>query len=143
MVEVGVDLPNADIIIIQSAERFGLSSLHQLRGRVGRQGQESYCLLFSSANTKQDQTSQERLQKFCKEKDGLKLAQIDLENRGAGDILGYKQSGLNNLHFASWTNSEIIKKAQEKFKENPNQESFLKAYLEKINTSGNIETATN
>lgn len=143
MVEVGVDLPNADIIIIQSAERFGLSSLHQLRGRVGRQGQESYCLLFSSANTKQDQNSQERLQKFCKEKDGLKLAQIDLENRGAGDILGYKQSGLNNLHFASWTNSEIIKKAQEKFKENPSQESFLKAYLEKINTSGNIETATN
>jgi ATP-dependent DNA helicase RecG len=143
MVEVGVDLPNADIIIIQSAERFGLSSLHQLRGRVGRQGQESYCLLFSSANTKQDQNSQERLQKFCEEKDGLKLAQIDLENRGAGDILGYKQSGLNNLRFASWTNSEIIKKAQEKFKENPSQESFLKSYLEKINTNENIETATN
>jgi ATP-dependent DNA helicase RecG len=144
MVEVGVDLPNADIIVIQSAERFGLSSLHQLRGRVGRRGQESYCLLFESGGGAAE--NQARLQKFCKEKDGLKLAQLDLENRGAGDILGYKQSGLNNLHFASWTNAEIINQAQERIKNDPNCHSFLQNYLEKIHsseTSGTIETATN
>lgn len=140
MVEVGVDLPNADIIIIQSAERFGLSSLHQLRGRVGRQGQDSYCLLFSS---KSDETSNDRLHKFCQEKDGLKLAQLDLENRGAGDILGYKQSGLNDLHFASWTNAEIINQAQNKFKINPKYKSFLQNYLEKINLSETVDSATN
>ncbi len=139
MVEVGVDLPNADIIVIQSAERFGLSSLHQLRGRVGRKGQESYCLLFSSANS----DSQDRLQKFCQEKDGLKLAEIDLKNRGAGDILGYQQSGLNNLHFASWTNLEIINLAQKKLMTEPDYHSPLQDYLEKVNSQSTIQTATN
>lgn len=143
MIEVGVDLPNADIIIIQSAERFGLSSLHQLRGRVGRQGQESYCLLFSSPNQNQNQIIQNRLQKFCQEKDGLKLAQIDLENRGAGDILGYQQSGLNNLLFASWTNSAIIQQAQIKFKNEPNYQSFLTEYLKKKNSAPTLEAISN
>ncbi len=140
MVEVGVDLPNADIIIIQSAERFGLSSLHQLRGRVGRKGQESYCLLF---NSKSDEMINERLHKFCQEKNGLKLAQLDLENRGAGDILGYKQSGLNDLHFASWTNVEIINQARDQFKKNPDQKSFLQKYLEKMNLLETVDSATN
>lgn len=143
MIEVGVDLPSADIIIIQSAERFGLSSLHQLRGRVGRQGQESYCLLFSSQDQTQDLLSQKRLQKFCQEKDGLKLAQIDLENRGAGDILGYQQSGLNNLLFASWTNNAIIKQAQIKFKNEPNYRSFLENYLKKQNSNPILESISN
>lgn len=143
MIEVGVDLPNADIMIIQSAERFGLSSLHQLRGRVGRQGQDSYCLLFSSANSTQNQDNNLRLKKFCQEKDGLKLAQIDLENRGAGDILGYQQSGLNNLVFASWTNSQIIKQAQEKLKKEPNYQSFLTNYLQKQNSVQIIESIGN
>ncbi len=149
MVEVGVDLPNADIIVINSAERFGLSSLHQLRGRVGRRGQESYCLLFTSNHQNLDQANnssqnnQERLQKFCKEKDGLKLAQIDLENRGAGDLLGHKQSGLNNLHFASWTNLKIIEDAHRILKKDTNYQSFLHNYLEKVNSTATIKTATN
>lgn len=143
MIEVGVDLPSADIIIIESAERFGLSSLHQLRGRVGRQGQASYCLLFSSPQTTQDQASQDRLQKFCQEKDGLKLAQIDLENRGAGDILGYQQSGLHNLFFASWTNNEIIQQAQIKLKTEPNYQSFLTEYLKKQNSAPILESVSN
>lgn len=143
MIEVGVDLPNADIMIIQSAERFGLSSLHQLRGRVGRQGQDSYCLLFSSVNSAQNQDNNLRLKQFCQEKDGLKLAQIDLENRGAGDILGYQQSGLNNLMFASWTNNNIIKQAQIKLKNEPNYFSFLADYLKKQSSTPTLEAISN
>lgn len=142
MIEVGVDLPNADIIFIQSAERFGLSSLHQLRGRVGRRGQESYCLLFRSNETDQDEGNKDRLQKFCEEKDGLKLATLDLENRGAGDLLGYKQSGLNTLHFASWTNAEIIQQAATNLAKNPHYQSFIAPYLEKIQTEL-VKNATN
>lgn len=142
MVEVGVDLPNADIIVIQSAERFGLSSLHQLRGRVGRKGQASYCLLFSSSEST-DPASSDRLKKFCHEKDGLKLAQLDLENRGAGNLLGYNQSGLNDLRFASWTNTSVINQAQEIFKKNTHHQSFLKNYLEKINSAKTVDAATN
>lgn len=143
MIEVGVDLPNADIIIIQSAERFGLSSLHQLRGRVGRQGQESYCLLFSSEEKTGRALNHQRLQNFCQEKDGLKLAQLDLENRGAGDILGYKQSGLDNLIFASWTNNQIIKLAKEKLQKEPNYKSFLADYYQKHYLAKKIETISN
>jgi ATP-dependent DNA helicase RecG len=143
MIEVGVDLPNADIMLIESAERFGLSSLHQLRGRVGRQGQVSYCLLFSSPQVKTDPNSQERLKKFCQEKNGLKLAELDLENRGAGNILGHNQSGLGSLFFASWTNSQLIKQAQEKLQKDPNYQSFLKNYLLKKHSSDQVENVTN
>jgi ATP-dependent DNA helicase RecG len=127
MVEVGVDLPNADIIVIQAAERFGLSSLHQLRGRVGRQGQASYCLLFSS-NENLNQNSKKRLEYFCDEHDGLKLAEADLDNRGAGDLFGLRQSGFSNLQFASWTNTEIIQQAQ-KISETTNYHSALSQYF--------------
>lgn len=119
IVEVGVDLPNADIILIQAAERFGLASLHQLRGRVGRNGQESFCLLFTThgdaateANHQASKVVQQRLQRFCQEKDGLKLAQLDLENRGAGNIFGTQQSGFSQLRFASWTHQQLIADAQ-------------------------------
>ncbi len=143
MIEVGVDLPNADIIVIQSAERFGLSSLHQLRGRVGRQGQDSYCLLFSSDDPSTKAPNQSRLQNFCQEKDGMKLAQLDLENRGAGDILGYQQSGLNNLIFASWTNSQIIKQAQEKLQKDPSYQPFLADYCQSRYLTKKIDTISN
>jgi ATP-dependent DNA helicase RecG len=139
MVEVGVDLPNADIMVIQSAERFGLSSLHQLRGRVGRQGQASHCLLFSSQAAS---TTNQRLQHFTKEKDGLKLAQIDLEQRGAGNLLGYEQSGLQGLRFASWTNLTLIENAQAILRTNPTRTSLIAPYLEKV-SKNTITTATN
>lgn len=117
MVEVGVDLPNADFMVIEAAERFGLASLHQLRGRVGRAGQESFCLLLpSSTNVEQKETQKirlQRLQHFCEEKDGLKLAELDLENRGAGNIFGMQQSGFQQLRFASWTNKNLIAQAQQ------------------------------
>lgn len=143
MVEVGVDLPNADIIIIESAERFGLSSLHQLRGRVGRQGQESYCLLFSSKGLSNPQTNLERLQKFCQEKNGLKLAELDLSNRGAGDLLGYQQSGFANLQFASWANLQIIEQAKKIVNEDESYTSFLQDYLEKNSALQSLTHATN
>ncbi len=109
VVEVGVDLPAASIMVIEASQRFGMASLHQLRGRVGRAGQQGYCLLFSDTKSK---TAQERLENFSKETNGLKLAELDLKSRGSGDIFGTQQSGLSNLQFASWTNLELIGQAK-------------------------------
>ncbi|MFZ1721464.1 MAG: helicase-related protein, partial [Microgenomates group bacterium] len=112
MIEVGVDIPNAGIILIESAERFGLASLHQLRGRVGRGGHESFCIVFpTSANIE----ARQRLKKFSEEHDGLKLAELDLKNRGAGDLFGAAQHGELNLQFGSWTNLELIRLARHIF----------------------------
>lgn len=110
IVEVGVDLPNANIIVIKGADRFGLASLHQLRGRVGRQSQASHCLLFSHSSS---QEIKKRLKQFTQINDGLKLAKIDLENRGGGDLFGLKQHGFDELKFADWTNLDLIKQARD------------------------------
>jgi ATP-dependent DNA helicase RecG len=110
IVEVGVDLPAATIIVIEAAERFGLASLHQLRGRVGRAGQQGYCLLFT-ANEKREQD--ERLQLFCQTHKGLELAEQDLARRGAGDLFGTQQHGFDNLQFATWSNLELITSAKQ------------------------------
>ncbi len=112
IVEVGVDLPQASIMMIEGADRFGLASLHQLRGRVGRQSQESYCLLSSSS---QGAETTRRLKLFSQENDGLKLAELDLQTRGPGDLFGLKQHGLDNLMFADWHNLKLINQAQEIF----------------------------
>lgn len=112
IVEVGVDLPAANIVMIEAAERFGLASLHQLRGRVGRAGQASYCLLFPTTGT---QATLERLQRFTTEHNGLKLAEHDLQQRGAGDVFGFRQHGFSNLRFASWTNLDLIQQAHQIF----------------------------
>ena len=138
MIELGVDLPNADFMIIQAAERFGLASLHQLRGRVGRVGQDSFCLLFTTHPNQEKNReanlvakSQARLKIFCQEKDGLKLAQLDLKQRGAGDIFGSAQSGFNKLQFASWTNLNIIKEAKKISDQRENYQSVLTPYFAK------------
>jgi ATP-dependent DNA helicase RecG len=112
IVEVGVDLPAAKVIVITAAERFGLASLHQLRGRVGRAGQKSFCLLFT---TSKNSTATERLNLFCQEHNGLKLAEIDLQRRGAGDLFGTAQHGFDDLTFASWTNVELITTARKTY----------------------------
>jgi ATP-dependent DNA helicase RecG len=109
IVEVGVDLPQAAAIIIEASERFGLASLHQLRGRVGRAGQQGYCLLFS--NVKSGDAHQ-RLKKFETIHSGQELAELDLQNRGAGDLFGTQQHGFDNLKFANWTDLELIRKAK-------------------------------
>ncbi len=98
VIEVGVDVPNANIIIIENAERYGLSALHQLRGRVGRGEHESYCILISdNAGDK----VRERLTFLCKTNDGFLVAKYDLETRGPGDFFGSRQHGLPTLHIAN------------------------------------------
>lgn len=123
VVEVGVDIPKASIIVIEGAERFGLAQLHQLRGRVGRRGQEAYCLLFTSPNplpTQQLESSQlslmessdaggsRRLLYFSRTYDGNALAEYDLRHRGSGELLGVRQHGFDTLTFASWFDHELI-----------------------------------
>ena len=112
MVEVGLDLKRASIILIEAAERFGMASLHQLRGRVGRANQQGYCLLFSNSS---NMSSKERLDAFSKETNGLKLAELDLKNRGSGNLFGTTQHGFSDLQFADWANLELIGTAQKTF----------------------------
>lgn len=114
VVEVGLDLPKADIIIIEGAERFGLASLHQLRGRVGRAGQQGFCLLFTSKTKHQDS---ERLLHFTNESSGFALAEYDLQNRGGGNIFGTEQHGSNELQFANWADLELISSARRIYEE--------------------------
>lgn len=108
VIEVGVDIPNASVIVIENADRFGLSQLHQLRGRVGRGGGNAFCYLVMSSNAKPPQ----RLQEISKTDDGFILAEKDLELRGAGEIYGKAQSGEINLEFASISDTKMISRAQ-------------------------------
>ncbi|MDO9509802.1 MAG: ATP-dependent DNA helicase RecG, partial [Candidatus Magasanikbacteria bacterium] len=114
VVEVGIDIPNATVMMIEGAERFGLAQLHQFRGRVGRSEFQSYCFLFPQ---KHAQKVNERLKYFEKENNGFKLAEKDLEIRGPGDVYGKVQSGEENLRLAKLTDQVLIKKAREVAKE--------------------------
>ena len=111
VVEVGVDVPNATIMVIENAERFGLSTLHQLRGRVGRGNKQSYCVLVSDAK---GETSRERLMTMKQFSDGFKIADTDLKLRGPGDFFGSRQHGLPELKIADMVEDmDTLKKAQE------------------------------
>jgi ATP-dependent DNA helicase RecG len=115
VVEVGVDVPNATVIVIENAERFGLSSLHQLRGRVGRNSLQSYCVLVSST---QNNDTLKRLDVMVQTNDGFIIAEKDLEIRGPGEFLGMKQSGLVELHLADLTKDlYILEMARDEAKE--------------------------
>ncbi|HZC75065.1 MAG TPA: ATP-dependent DNA helicase RecG [Gaiellaceae bacterium] len=100
VIEVGVDVANATVMIVQEADRFGLAQLHQLRGRVGRGAEQSYCLLVSRAKEELTESAHARLQALCDTGDGFELAEVDLELRGGGALLGTRQSGLSDLRFA-------------------------------------------
>ncbi len=98
VVEVGIDVPGATIMVIDNPERFGLSQLHQLRGRIGRGTRESYCFLLAKSDM--DQTAQQRLSHFCSTTDGFALAELDLRYRGPGETAGFRQSGWSDLKMA-------------------------------------------
>jgi ATP-dependent DNA helicase RecG len=99
VIEVGVDVPNATVMIVQEADRFGLAQLHQLRGRVGRGAEQSYCLLVSRPKEELTESAVRRLQALVDTTDGFELAEVDLELRGEGQLLGTRQSGLSDLRF--------------------------------------------
>ncbi len=98
VIEVGVNIPNASVMVIESAERFGLSQLHQLRGRVGRGAEQSYCILMTGHKLSDD--AKTRLQTMTQTNDGFQIAEVDLKLRGPGDLMGTQQSGLLNLKIA-------------------------------------------
>jgi ATP-dependent DNA helicase RecG len=99
VIEVGVDVPNASVMVVEHAERFGLSQLHQLRGRVGRGAEQSFCVLLAS--DKQTEVARERLGIMEETNDGFKIAEKDLEIRGPGEVMGTRQAGLPEFRIAS------------------------------------------
>lgn len=110
VIEVGINVPNATLMIIENAERFGLSALHQLRGRVGRGGEKSYCVLVSDAKSK---VAKERLKIMCKTNDGFVISEKDLTLRGPGDFFGTRQHGLPEMKIANlYKDTDILKKVQ-------------------------------
>ncbi len=115
VIEVGIDVPNASVMVIESAERFGLSQLHQLRGRVGRGADQSYCILMSKDDLSAD--ARKRMEVMASTNDGFRIAETDLQLRGPGDIQGTQQSGILDLKIADLTQDErILKFAREQAK---------------------------
>jgi ATP-dependent DNA helicase RecG len=113
VIEVGVNVPNASIMVIESAERFGLSQLHQLRGRVGRGAEKSYCILMTG--NKLSKESKKRLATMVRTQDGFEIAEVDLELRGPGDLMGTQQSGILDLKIADLTkDGALVATAREK-----------------------------
>lgn len=106
VIEVGVDVPNASVMVIEHAERFGLSQLHQLRGRVGRGNDQAYCILVTSSKLTED--ARKRIQAMVSTNDGFKIAEIDMEIRGPGDIMGTRQSGMLKFKIANLLTDKLI-----------------------------------
>lgn len=144
VIEVGVNVPNASVMVIESAERFGLSQLHQLRGRVGRGAEQSYCILLSSYKLSSD--SKTRLQTMVETTDGFKIAEVDLKLRGPGNIMGTQQSGVLNLKIADVVkDTDILYKArqiairileEDSALAKPENATLLKIYTQIQKTSG-------
>lgn len=144
VIEVGVDVPNASVMVIENAERFGLSQLHQLRGRVGRGAEQSYCILMSDVKLSKD--TRKRLETMVATNNGFEIAEVDLQLRGPGDMAGTQQSGLVDLRIADLAkDSEILKYAREAamkiLEDDPNLEQAV--HLPIKNHLANLKTHEN
>lgn len=139
IIEVGVDIANASLIAIESAERFGLAQLHQFRGRVGRSKHQSYCLLFTSKADTSSEKASERLRAMEKHQDGFTLAQTDLKLRGAGDIYGHLQSGFMEMQIATFFPDAFLKTSKEEIKKLLNQDPNLDKHPEIKEKLGDFE----
>jgi len=141
VIEVGVDVPNVTVMVVENAERFGLTQLHQLRGRIGRGGHDSYCILISSFKRSED--AEKRLMIMEETSDGFKIAESDLMIRGPGDFLGTKQSGLPQFRFANLIrDSRILGEAREDafklVKEDPELSKYPKLLEQVLNRWGEL-----
>jgi ATP-dependent DNA helicase RecG len=127
VIEVGVDVPNASLMVIESAERFGLAQLHQLRGRIGRGNRESTCiLLFGGELT---ETARQRLEVIRNSNDGFAIAERDLQIRGPGEFLGERQSGQRVLRYADFADVDLVRQAREAAEAMP--EEAARAHVER------------
>ncbi len=138
VIEVGVHADNATVMIVESAERFGLASLHQLRGRVGRSAHQAYCYLFMSPDAKD---APARVQAMERTTDGFRLAQLDLETRGPGQRFGLRQSGELDLRFARITDAPALERAQQAVAAFQTSESIVK-YPQTLEVVNRLKTVT-
>jgi ATP-dependent DNA helicase RecG len=133
VIEVGVDVPNASVMVVEQAERFGLAQLHQLRGRVGRGAEQSYCILVTE---KMNPTASERIRTLVESTDGFYISEMDLKLRGPGEFFGTKQSGLPALHIGNILRDadilEIARNEAAAFVAHPPQETDLRKAIEFI-----------
>ena len=145
VIEVGVDVPNASVMVIENAERFGLSQLHQLRGRVGRGKFQSYCVLISDRRSPE---TLNRLRVMCSTNDGFKIADEDLKMRGPGDFFGERQHGLPQMSIADFADTKSLELSQRiaddiifTYKDLRNDElRLLKAEIDRLFTRGGQNT---
>ncbi len=136
VVEVGVDVPNATIMLVEHAERFGLAQLHQLRGRIGRGARKSFCLLVAAEN--RNEVAEERLRTMVETTDGFRIAEIDLKLRGPGEFFGTRQWGIPAFRIANLLRDQEIlewaKREAAAFVEHPPSREEFDAYVQYLRT---------
>ncbi|MHC1716878.1 MAG: ATP-dependent DNA helicase RecG [Candidatus Dojkabacteria bacterium] len=132
VIEVGIDIPDATIMIIEDAERFGLAQLHQLRGRVGRSNKESFCFVIPSDSVEKNSPSEDRLKYFASHNSGFEVAEYDLKSRGPGEVYGLRQSGIPTFKVADIHDRKLLEKARRFAKKLLKEDNGLKYILDNL-----------